>query len=169
VVAILAALEYRDRTGKGQEIDLSMQDIVAWMTEPAWTRTLDTFTPAVLACRNGYVLVRDASGRPSHLESALAERDVEQAITWLAEHGTSAVPILLPEDVIKAKQTVQRGLVAHVRDERGTWPALVPPVRLSNTPGRVATPAPALGRHNAERTWRETEKTRRTASEALAS
>lgn len=36
VVAILAALEYRNRSGEGQYIDLSMQDVVAWSTQLAW-------------------------------------------------------------------------------------------------------------------------------------
>jgi len=36
VAAILAALEYRHRSGMGQYIDLSMQDIVAWSTQMAW-------------------------------------------------------------------------------------------------------------------------------------
>jgi len=36
MVAILAALEHRDRTGQGQYIDLSMQDVTAWLTQASW-------------------------------------------------------------------------------------------------------------------------------------
>lgn len=36
-VAILAALHYRNRTGKGQRSDLAMQDATAWLTGEAWT------------------------------------------------------------------------------------------------------------------------------------
>jgi crotonobetainyl-CoA:carnitine CoA-transferase CaiB-like acyl-CoA transferase len=35
-LAILAALHYRHRTGKGQYIDLSMQDLSSWFTQAAW-------------------------------------------------------------------------------------------------------------------------------------
>ncbi|MBI2861757.1 MAG: CoA transferase [Chloroflexi bacterium] len=36
-VAILAALHYRNRMGKGQRSDLAMQDATAWLTGEAWT------------------------------------------------------------------------------------------------------------------------------------
>ena len=36
LLAVLAALLQRDRSGQGQTIDLSMQDAAAWMTQGAW-------------------------------------------------------------------------------------------------------------------------------------
>lgn len=82
VTAILAALEYRNRSGVGQFIDLSMQDMVAWSTQLAWngrlrdmrartaleTLTTPIRTPAeVLACaqtaaRGLRTAVRDGRG-----------------------------------------------------------------------------------------------------------
>ncbi|MBI2862604.1 MAG: CoA transferase, partial [Chloroflexi bacterium] len=35
-IAILAALHYRQRSGKGQFIDMSMHDLAGWMTQQAW-------------------------------------------------------------------------------------------------------------------------------------
>ncbi|MBI4191754.1 MAG: CoA transferase [Betaproteobacteria bacterium] len=35
-VAILAALHWRDRVGRGQQIDVSMQDVIGWSTQAWW-------------------------------------------------------------------------------------------------------------------------------------
>jgi crotonobetainyl-CoA:carnitine CoA-transferase CaiB-like acyl-CoA transferase len=35
-IPILAALHYRKKTGKGQFIDVSMQDLIAWLTQVSW-------------------------------------------------------------------------------------------------------------------------------------
>ena len=57
LVAVLAALEYRDRTGRGQFVDLSMQDIAAWMTQVAWNGATEPAVPlTVVACADGHVL-----------------------------------------------------------------------------------------------------------------
>jgi crotonobetainyl-CoA:carnitine CoA-transferase CaiB-like acyl-CoA transferase len=62
--AVVAALEHRDRTGLGQFLDLSMQDISAWATQTLWNhapaRAPDFDT---VSCKDGYVLV--ARDRPA--------------------------------------------------------------------------------------------------------
>ena len=40
-VAILAALARRERTGRGGMIDISMQDVAAWMTQSLWNPAAD--------------------------------------------------------------------------------------------------------------------------------
>jgi crotonobetainyl-CoA:carnitine CoA-transferase CaiB-like acyl-CoA transferase len=39
-VAVLAALRYRDRTGRGQHVDVSMHDATGWLTARAWPDVL---------------------------------------------------------------------------------------------------------------------------------
>jgi len=70
IVAMLAALEYRDRTGRGQCIDLSMQDISAWLTQTAWnSNDKAAATHSIIAVRDGYVLAEaDDVDLPSLLE-----------------------------------------------------------------------------------------------------
>ena len=60
IVAMLAALEYRDRTGRGQYIDLSMQDISAWLTQTAWNGGVAA-PHSIIAVRDGYVLAEAAA------------------------------------------------------------------------------------------------------------
>jgi crotonobetainyl-CoA:carnitine CoA-transferase CaiB-like acyl-CoA transferase len=37
-IPVLAALHYRNRTGKGQFIDISMQDLAGWITQSSWSQ-----------------------------------------------------------------------------------------------------------------------------------
>ena len=54
-LAVLAALHYRDRTGKGQYIDLSMQDISSWFTQAAWPAYFES-GHALTRCGNRHPL-----------------------------------------------------------------------------------------------------------------
>jgi crotonobetainyl-CoA:carnitine CoA-transferase CaiB-like acyl-CoA transferase len=49
LLAVLAALVQRDRSGLGQAIDLSMQDGAAWATQTAWNASARTTEPAASA------------------------------------------------------------------------------------------------------------------------
>ena len=63
VVAILAALEARERTGLGQSIDLSMQDVGSWLTMPLWNGDQAAPKPVVLPARDGFVHGRNRGWR----------------------------------------------------------------------------------------------------------
>ena len=52
---ILAALRQRRRTGLGQYIDLSMQDVATWMTSVTWKGNGAAGTDKLVACADGYV------------------------------------------------------------------------------------------------------------------
>lgn len=49
LVAILAAIAHRDRTGDGQFIDMSMQDAAAWSTQLAWNGAQPADSPSAPA------------------------------------------------------------------------------------------------------------------------
>jgi crotonobetainyl-CoA:carnitine CoA-transferase CaiB-like acyl-CoA transferase len=71
VGAILAALHYRNRIGRGQIIDTSMLDVMGWMTMEAWPATItgtgiagrtgnvspDAVPQNVYQCTDGYVAI----------------------------------------------------------------------------------------------------------------
>ena len=123
VVAVLAALVFRNRTGQGQSIDLSMQDILSWSTQIAWNdRMTDNSQWSVVRRTGGFALT--GSGR--------------------------AVEINTPAEALLAEQTTARQLWFELSDFRGTWPALATPLRLSGTPCTVKGVAPQLGAHNQE-------------------
>ena len=61
IPAILAALDFRDRTGRGQYIDLSMQDITAWLSQAAWGEAAHP-PVSLVVCRDGYIVAEIGAG-----------------------------------------------------------------------------------------------------------
>ncbi|HAD88315.1 MAG TPA: hypothetical protein DCG48_13220 [Rhodospirillaceae bacterium] len=160
LVAVLAALEYRDRTGRGQFVDLSMQDIAAWMTQVAWNGATEPAVPlTVVACADGHVLaeaspeaVAEAAGGDVTMDgaqgaSALARADLADRLTGA---GLAAVPILPVHEVIAAKHTQRRKLWFTVPDAGVDWPLLASAMQLTRTPPRVCRPMPQLGQDDAD-------------------
>ena len=146
VLSVLAALEWRDATGVGQSVDLSMQDIVAWATQTAWNGKADSAAGwQAVACRDGYALEFEPDA------SRTGARDITRC-AFVEERercGARVVPVLSPAEMMAAEQTRARRLYLTVSDERGEWPALATTLRLLGTPSVVARPGPALGCDNA--------------------
>ncbi len=143
VVAVLAALQERERSGRGQSIDLSMQDIVAWATHVAWDGALPVTTRCI-ACADGQLLVIGDGAVPD-----LRQLAREQAMAAAEAAGLRAASVLAPAEVMQSPSTQRRRLHFKVRDERGEWPALAVPLRLLDTPPVVRRPGPPLGADNA--------------------
>ncbi|MBV6487587.1 MAG: Formyl-CoA:oxalate CoA-transferase [Pseudorhodoplanes sp.] len=147
VVAVLAALEERDRSTCGQSIDLSMQDIMAWATQVAWNEADFAPDTQVLRVADGAILVTGA------VDAALAENIASlsraEAVSRLRAGGGRAVAVVSPAEMMAAEHTRARGLHFTLSDERGAWPSLGVPLRLSKTPPLITRPSPKLGRDNA--------------------
>ncbi len=152
VLAVLAALAWRDRTGAGQYIDLSMQDIAAWATQTAWNAVHPADRPAcALACRDGYVV---ALPETEHAAQELAKltRPLEraEAVAELARLRVQVAPVLTVHEMLAQPHTAARGLWFPVSEDGETWPLLASPLRLTRPPPAVRKPMPALGRDSAE-------------------
>lgn len=159
---VLAALEYRDRTGHGQAIDISMQDAAAWLTHAAWNPGLTKdFQGAVIACADGYLV---AVEKPGAIAAALeASRSVgtetvearnqscERVSVRLSERGISCVPVRSVSDVMTHPQTLACQFVVQGRSVSGKeWPLLRCPLRLSATPAIVKRAIGDIGADAAE-------------------
>jgi len=140
VVAVLAALEARDRSGCGQAIDLSMQDIAAWMTQTLWNGAKPV-AGRVVACSDGAVHVEGEGALPDLSGLMRAE-----AVALAEAAGLRAAPVETIAELVAAPQTAARGLWFEVTDERGrAWPLLESPLRLLGTPPKVKRLMPPLG------------------------
>ncbi|MDB5592432.1 CoA transferase [Enterovirga sp.] len=151
VVAVLGALEARDRTGLGQAIDLSMQDVGSWLTMPLWNGDEAAPRPAVVAARDGFVMVETVSGEDVPAAIGMApERAGEMSRAELAEalarQGRRAAPVLTAQEMLHSDQTRERGLLYYGRAPDGEeWPLVASPLRLKGTPPVLRTPMGALG------------------------
>ena len=155
LLAVLAALEHRDLTGEGQQIDLSMQDTSAWMSQVAWNGMgADIATLTVIECSDGFAIAHGehsevagaAGGVIESSPSALCcDLERSELCTLLASCGVRAAPILQVQEMVAAAQTKARRLLFDVEREGEVWPLMASPIRLSRTPAEVSRPMPELG------------------------
>jgi crotonobetainyl-CoA:carnitine CoA-transferase CaiB-like acyl-CoA transferase len=154
LVAMIAALEFRDRTGEGQCVDLSMQDIGAWATQAAWNREdalPQRFVP--VQCSDGYALVeREPAEAAARAGAMPVPGSLSRAalIEALRGSGVRAVPVLALRDVVAAPQTRERALWFTVEENGAAFPLLASPWRLHGTPAMTHRPAPPLGRDSVD-------------------
>jgi crotonobetainyl-CoA:carnitine CoA-transferase CaiB-like acyl-CoA transferase len=152
VVAILAALEYRDQSGQGQFIDLSMQDVSCWVTAPAWnTDPAAIRRPALVRCADGFVMVE-------HSEAVLAEALQRAGLTLtqletqarvdtdrqLAGLGLRTAPVHTVAEACAMAQTQARGMWYSMPAEGRDWPMVGTPLRLQCTPAVISRHGSAL-------------------------
>jgi crotonobetainyl-CoA:carnitine CoA-transferase CaiB-like acyl-CoA transferase len=155
--ATLAALEHRDRTGKGQVIDLAMLDAAAWVTRTTWNEPRPAPAYRPVACTDGYLMV------PA--ETAVQEKVAQSRETLareIAEGGHIAAPVLSVSDVLVHPQMKERGVIFEAKARDGSaWNLLRSPITLSRTPTEVSrVPGPLDADHDEilrdwEIDWRE--------------
>ena len=144
IVSIIAAIENRDRNGRGEFIDLSMQDVSCWLTAPLWNTDLASLPrPSMLRCADGYVLV-EADRAALQPLGGLAEKSRAAVTALLADGGLSAAPVNTVREAVEIPQTIARRIWFTMRDGGQDWPTLCSPLRLQLTPPDITRPAPRL-------------------------
>jgi len=137
LLAILAGLEYRERTGKGQFIDLSMQELSAWLTQIYWNAPVASAAGSVLPCEDGYLYVETASPTAAMREATRGKSRAE-ALAILTARGLRCVPVRSVSEVAAHPQTQARALIVDGLTREGrAWPLLACPIRLDPFPAAV--------------------------------
>lgn len=145
LAAILAGLAYRDRTGCGRYIDLSMQELTAWVTQFHWNPgTPPAGTGRTVRCADGFVLIIDVDSaeaamadRPSINADGAATTTRAETIATLGALGIRCAPVQSVGEVAIHDLTAARGLIVATHTRNGQpWPALACPIRM--TPGMPA-------------------------------
>ena len=128
LLAILAGLAYRERTGRGQTIDLSMHELSAWLTQFAWNAGTSAPPGRVCACRDGYVYA--VTGEDATL-GAFEHLTRDEAAAMLSARGVRTVSVNTVSEVATHAQTAARELIVQRPATNGRlWPLLASPVRL---------------------------------------
>ncbi len=198
VVGVLAALHQRDRTGRGQLVDVAMLDTLIALLENAISRysvsgqvpgRLGTRHPSITPFQafdtaDGQVVVAIGNdqlfacfcrlvgdeqlaadprfcsnslrtGNHADLEEAMGAIIRQRPTDWWLEHlereGIPCGPINTIAEVVQDPQVIAREMIQEVADPLGGLMHMAGiPIKLSETPGAVIGPAPALGQHTEE-------------------
>jgi len=178
LIGILAALQYRHRTGRGQRIDVAQMDamIAVMQSFSFWELAGMTFRTAGRTGRvgvsglhkaaDGYVMFSLPEGRITDwfkellgveelkredVERWVAERPVEEVVKLLAETGVPVAPVL-DLDQVKANEHA-KAREMFVKVHHPTLGEVSLPgfsIKFSETKGDITMPAPLLGQHNEE-------------------
>jgi crotonobetainyl-CoA:carnitine CoA-transferase CaiB-like acyl-CoA transferase len=164
LLAALAALAYRDRTGRGQFVDLSMHAVSAWLTQTAWNPFLPCTQPICpIHCSDGYVVAESDPNEAAHAiaGSNLSDTDSTvvnagdktrpEIITLLLRQKIACAPVLSVGESAQHPQTVARNPIITGTTASGVqWPLLACPMRFSRTPANVRRAIGPVGADSAE-------------------
>jgi len=176
LIGILAALIYREKTGRGQRIDVAQMDSMIAVSQSFsfWHLAKTTMDRAVrgfgvydaFKARDGYVAIAVQTGRMEDAMRELmgvedvtyeavanwvSERTVEEVVDTLAKVGVPVAPVNDLDAVMQNEQARARAMfVRVVHPQLGE--ILLPGfhIKMSETPGDISKPAPLLGQHNRE-------------------
>jgi crotonobetainyl-CoA:carnitine CoA-transferase CaiB-like acyl-CoA transferase len=137
---ILAALRRRAMSGAGGHIDLSMQDVLAWITGLAWPDGDAALAPwATVETADGWVMTR--GGAPSEqVVTQVKTMTRDATVAQLQRNGVEAVGVLEMGEVFTHEAIRRRNLVQFVETGKGAkLPILSSPHRigLSARPERL--------------------------------
>ena len=155
LLTIVAALEYRDKTGHGQAIDISMQDCATWVTQMAWNGAAND-TALTVQCTDGYVLIEAHAAAkngadPDYTDIRAQARNLnrDDFVAWARRNGVTAAPVASVSEAVSCEQSTTRQLIVYGNDASGQkWPLLNSPMRLEITPPQVRGSIGKLGEAN---------------------
>lgn len=157
LASVLAALDYRDRHGKGQWIDLSMQDIASTLTQDSWNQPVPD--RLMVLCSDGYVLAELDRQQASTLLPEIAMRDAGPAtyestrqslVAMATQRGILCAPVNSITEALDGAQAKERKLVVDAVEGGRRWELLASPIRLSRTPAVVQRAIGPMGEYTQE-------------------
>lgn len=142
-LAITAALHYRDSSGQGQHIDISMLDCLVWALQPVWDEAEESPTPIrIIEAADGHVAV----ACPARCETAVDQiaqmtpRLMRQKLlARMAKTGIEAAVVRELDEVL-ARPGASRHLTMLEVEPGIEAPILTSPHRMSLTPPAVGRP-----------------------------
>jgi CoA:oxalate CoA-transferase len=179
LIGILAALNHKRNTGRGQRVDVAQMDamIATMQSFSFWKLAGTTFRNARTSsgmvrvsglhkARDGYVMFSLPAGRITEwlkerigveeltfeiVADWIGDRPVDEVVEILAETGVPVGKVHNIEEVFMNEQAKAREMFVTV-DHPTLGEITLPgfPIKFSETPGDNTAPAPLLGQHNAE-------------------
>ncbi|WAA12072.1 CaiB/BaiF CoA transferase family protein [Fervidibacillus halotolerans] len=194
IVGILLALFERERSGKGQFIDISMLDgVLAWMqtTLPNFFMKgdedsyLNEFLTGELACYSIYQTKDDRwlsvgalepkfwkvfcqrigktdlipllyspqrkqEWMKAEIQSVISTKTLDEWMEIFKGSEACVSPVLRFQEMIRHPQIQARKMIERIGGERHTVQQIGIPIKLSETPGKIRSPAPKHGEHTSD-------------------
>lgn len=142
--AVLTMIAERDRSGRGQSIDLAMQDATVWLTQTAWNgEEQDTCT--IFPVFDGYIAAAAGHHDVEAVLSDLGHLDRANASMRLRAAGILAVPVRSVAEVAEDPETFESGTIVRRTSDGLVWPLFSCPIRLSATTPAASEPIGAIG------------------------
>jgi crotonobetainyl-CoA:carnitine CoA-transferase CaiB-like acyl-CoA transferase len=145
LVGTIAALLAREKSGTGDQLDISMQDAAAWIAQwqrHGYDRSRDA---TIVRCADGHLAAENLDALPELLEQA-ARLPRAEMLARLSQHGIAAAYVHSITEVAESLQARARGLLHRVRDSAGReWPVFASPIRSSTPPARAPFAIGPLG------------------------
>jgi len=140
---ILAALRRRAVSDTGGHIDLSMQDVLAWVTGLAWPAGDAALASwATVQVADGWVMVRGGPP-PEHIVAQVKTLSRAAAIVHLQQVGVKAVGVLEMGEAFLHEAIRRRNLVQFIATDGGAkLPVLSSPYRLGLSAEADRLPGP---------------------------
>lgn len=178
LIGILAALNYKNRTGKGQRVDVAQMDsmIAVMQSFSFWNLVEMTFLKAgrtgrvgvsgLRKTKDGYVMFSLPPGRITDwfkellgieeltsevVDEWVSEKTTDEVVEILAKTGVPVGPVQDLDEVQRCEQAVAREMFVKVNHP--TLGEIIEPgfpIKFSETKGDLTTPAPILGEHTDE-------------------
>ncbi len=151
--AIMAALRHRDATGRGQHIDISMRDALAWTTQLSWPGGGSALTGVCrLDCADGWVVAEcPADAAFDVLGGSPSDRSCAATAEALKSAGITAAKVLELDDILTHTASRKRNLFRESTTDGGVpAPVLAAPFRFDGKPLEPGTSVPVAGEYNTE-------------------
>jgi crotonobetainyl-CoA:carnitine CoA-transferase CaiB-like acyl-CoA transferase len=178
LIGILAALNYRNKTGNGQRVDVAQMDsmIAVMQSYSFWNIVKKTFSQALRQYRvgvsglyktqNGFIMFSLPPGRitewfkkllgveelkPNIVTEWVSQRTSDQVVDILSKTGVPVGHVYDLDEVQRCEQAIAREMFIKVNHPI-LGEIIEPgfPIKFSETKGDLTTPAPVLGEHTNE-------------------
>jgi crotonobetainyl-CoA:carnitine CoA-transferase CaiB-like acyl-CoA transferase len=178
LIGILAALNYRNKTGKGQRVDVAQMDsmIAVMQSYSFWNIVKKTFSQALIQYRvgvsglyktqDGFIMFSLPPGRITEwfkelmgveelthnvVNEWVLQRTSDEVIDILAKTGIPVGHVYDLDEVQRCEQAIAREMFTKVNHPiLGEIVEPGFPIKFSETKGDISIPAPLLGEHTNE-------------------
>lgn len=146
LVAILAGILHRNKTGIAPHFDISMQDASMWITQMDWTGSHPKRKTTICEVKDGHVYVQTTQKAIESLGLELVQHSRHEIVELLKSFKINAYPVLTVSEVLDSERVKQHKLLIERFSCDGLkWLVLGSPMQLQETMPQIKSVMGPLG------------------------